>query len=135
MNRIFIALLLTFAPLFSFAQAQAQARAQVEITQAPSFLGDQYYSYNFGATFVNSRKYVDFTVTSVGDEPLQLQKLLIAGGFEFDAQTNCPDSLPVGQKCTVRTFFWPREKKIYSGRLYMVFAHGRSIVNLSGRGI
>ncbi|WP_413560128.1 hypothetical protein [Bdellovibrio sp. HCB209] len=131
MRNIFVGFLLSFIPLFSFAQAQAE----IELAQSSSFTGDQYYNYNFGATFVNSRKYVDFTVTSVGDEPLQLQKLLIAGGFVWDAQTNCPDLLPVGQKCTVRTFFWPREKKIYSGRLYIVFAHGRSIINLGGRGI
>jgi hypothetical protein len=130
MKHILVGLLLSLAPLVSFAQAQA------EIEVSPALTGeDQYYNYNFGSTFVNSRKYVDFTVTSVGDEPLQLQKLLIAGGFVFDAQTNCPASLPVGQKCIVRTFFWPREKRLYSGRLYIVFAHGRSIVNLGGRGI
>ncbi|QDK44325.1 hypothetical protein DOM22_03715 [Bdellovibrio sp. ZAP7] len=128
MKSMFVGLLLSLLPLASLAQAHAE----FEMIEPA---GDQYYNYNFGSTFVNSRKYVDFTVTSVGDEPLELKKLAIAGGFVFDAQTNCPDSLPVGQKCTVRTFFWPREKKLYSGRLYMVFAHGRSIVNLAGRGI
>ncbi|MEK2690101.1 hypothetical protein [Bdellovibrio sp. GT3] len=131
MKNIFVAILVGFLPLCSFAQPQAE----IEMMQPLSLMGqDQYYRFDFGATFVNSRKYVDFTVTSAGDEPLELKKLLIAGSW-FNASTNCPDSLPVGQKCTVRTFFWPREKKMYSGRLYMVFAHGRSIVNLYGRGI
>jgi hypothetical protein len=127
MKNIVVGLLLSLIPLASFAQAQAE----VEMIQPA---GDQYYNYNFGSTFVNSTKYVDFTVTSTGDEPLQLKELGIAGAA-FNAYTNCPDSLPPGQKCTVRARFWPSDKRSYTGRLYLIFAHGRSIINLYGRGI
>ncbi|WP_413577375.1 hypothetical protein ACLVWU_03540 [Bdellovibrio sp. HCB290] len=131
MKHIIAALLVSFLPFASFAQAEAV----IELTQPSSMIaGDQYYNYNFGSTFVNSRKYVDFTVTSTGDEPLQLKELGIAGAA-FNAYTNCPTSLPPGQKCTVRATFWPSDKRSYSGRLYLVFAHGRSIINLYGRGI
>ncbi len=130
MKSILVSLLLSLLPLVSFAQEQVE----VEIAQSPSMLADQYYNYDFGATFVNSTKYVDFTVTSTGDEPLQLKELGIAGAA-FNAYTNCPDSLPPGQKCTVRARFWPSDKRSYSGRLYLIFAHGRSIINLYGRGI
>ncbi|WP_413586527.1 hypothetical protein [Bdellovibrio sp. HCB274] len=131
MKLILVALFASILPQISFAQAQAE----IEMIQPASLVsGDQYYNYNFGSTFVNSRKYVDFTLTSTGDEPLEFKQLGIAGAA-FNAYTNCPTVIPVGQKCTVRATFWPSDKRSYSGRLYLVFAHGRSIINLYGRGI
>jgi hypothetical protein len=133
MKNLILIFLVSVVPFFAFAESQVE----VVTPQAMSFAaggGDTVLSHNFGSVFVNSRVYVDLIITAKGDAPTELRRMDIAG-MDFDAYTNCPDSLPVGQKCTVRITYWPHYKGMDNGRLYLTFSNSRTIINLFGRAI
>ncbi|WII72937.1 hypothetical protein QJS83_03510 [Bdellovibrio sp. 22V] len=120
---IFVATLL-LAPVFAFA-------ADVQNLKIEAQGQDQYYNYNFGTVFVNSRHFVDFTLSATGDEPTVIRRIWISGAM-YSADTNCPEILNPGEKCTARVFFWPYAEGHHWGELTFVLGQNNIYIRLFG---
>ncbi|KYG68230.1 hypothetical protein AZI87_02950 [Bdellovibrio bacteriovorus] len=121
--------LLLFASLI-FSSVMASANDVTALTVEPGKQQDQYYSYNFGSTWVNSRMYADFSLTA-GDQQVDLQGISIRGQA-YDATSNCPKVLPPRQTCWTRVFFWPQFEGHYYGDLMFYLKNSTIYIRLYG---
>lgn len=127
MKNIIITFLLMLAPLVSFAQDSL-------VITSGSQKSDQYLSYNFGAVFLMSNAYVDFTVTAKGPLPTEFKRITISG-MGYDAATNCPVVLEVGKSCTLRAYFSPHFEGPAWGDFNIYLDDGNIFIRLFGNGI
>ena len=123
MKMFIVALSFLVAPLF--AQADVQVLAVEPMGQ------DQYLSYNFGAVFMNTRTSVEFTLTAKGPTPTEIRQITISGAM-YDATSNCPAILPVGQTCSTRVYYWPRMQGPHWGDLNFHLNDGSIYIRLFG---
>lgn len=127
MKKLIVLISLLVAPLL--AQAQSVSTLAVEPMGQ-----DQYLSYNFGSQFVNSRSFVDFSLTAKGPEATVIKRVTISGMY-YDASTNCPEVLEVGKSCTARVYFWPAFEGSYWGDLNLYLNDGNIYIRLFGSAI
>lgn len=129
--KLFLSLATTL--LFSFS-ALALPSAPIELSLSPGSAqnqANQYYSYNFGTTWVRSPTYADFTLTNRGPQDLIIQRIAI-GGLDFDAYYNCPQVLRPGIACKIRVRFNPWNEGFKTGTLYIETNEGLIRIDLSG---
>lgn len=129
MRRLFVLVCLLAAPLSSFASVEIQQKP-VSVMAEP--MGqDQYLSYNFGAVFINSRTSVEFTLTARGPDATEIKRITISGPM-YDATSNCPAILQVGQTCSTRVYYWPRLQGPHWGDLNFNLNDGNIYIRLFG---
>lgn len=127
MKKFMVLIALLVAPLLSFASG-------LETLQIETLGEDQYLSYNFGHQFLNSRRYVDYTLTAMGPAPTEIRRINISG-MHYDAATNCPKILEAGKKCTLRAYYWPTTEGHHWGNLDVYLNDGNIYIRLFGIGV
>lgn len=127
MKKLIVLVSLLIAPLISLAGTTSSLSIEP--------LGqDQYLNYNFGRQFVNSRRYVDFTLTAKGPDATVIKEITI-GGSGFSADTDCPNVLSPGKSCITRVYFWPPFEGDYWGNLNFYLNDGNIYVRLLGQAV
>ncbi len=88
-------------------------------TFAPQILGDT----SFAKTFL---------ISNPGSAPVKLSSIVIAG--DFAQSSNCPETLEVGQSCTITATFTPTDLGVRTGSITVQdnALAGRQIIHLSG---
>ena len=127
MKNLIFTLAMVWAPIFSYAQSSIVISNQAQNQ-------DQYFDYNFGAVFLNTRAYVDFTLTAKGPQPSEIKRITI-GGMGYDAATNCPVVLEVGKSCTLRAYFYPQFEGPAWGDFNIYLNDGNIFIRLFGNAI
>lgn len=117
-----------FAPLMTLATVEVQPASVTTLGE------DQTLSYNFGTQFVNSRSYVDFTLTAKGPDATVIRKFWVRG-ISYDASTNCPETIEVGNKCTIRVYFWPTSEGAHWGDVGLNLNDGNIYIRLFGNAV
>lgn len=136
MKKIILSLALLLAPALSFAQPQIQEQAPgltIEV-QPQSFIGDQYFSYEFGSRFVHSASYTDLVLTANGPAPTRLQAINWTGS-SYSVYSNCPTILYPGQQCQTRVVFQPDWEGSHFSDVIFTMVGSRIIVRFHGWGV
>ena len=136
MKKVILSLALLLAPVISFAQVQPQIQEQapglsIEVQPQLQFVGDQYYSYEFGQRYLYSASYTDLTLTANGPAPTELRAINWTGS-SYDVYTNCPTILYPGQQCNTRVVFQPRWEGHHYSDVIFTMVGSRIIVRFHG---
>lgn len=124
MKKFVVLISLLLAPVLSLAEGPQTLAIQTEGR-------DQYYNYNFGTVYENTRTYADFTLTARGMEPVNIQRIIISGVM-YDATSDCPEILPAGQTCRTRVTYWPFAQGPHFGELMFQLSEGNIYIRLIG---
>lgn len=128
MKKLMMALAFVLAPVGVLADVSVQPLAiQVQAQ-------DQYYDYNFGTSYVHSRRFQDFTLTANGPDSTFIRGMSIRG-MSYQADTNCPQILMPGQTCLIRVFFHPYQEGGHWGDLTIFLRDSNIFIRLYGHAI
>lgn len=138
MKRATIALLaLMTASFIQLTSLTANATAQIAVkpaTGGPAVMGS-YNSYYFGRVWINMRTSARFTVTNVGNEPLEFQSANIWGSLDFSAYHNCRGTLQPHQMCSYEITYWPMFEGMADGQFELRFKQDSVITHVWGEAI
>lgn len=95
---------------------------------------NHYYSYNFGPTYVNSSRFITFTLTSEGPGVLHLNGIRLWGDGYY-GQGNCPQFMPPGTRCNISIEFHPWYPNQFRGQLAFFTSDGNYFIDLFGWGV
>nr|BFD60611.1 hypothetical protein CKG001_27180 [Bdellovibrio sp. CKG001]BFD64025.1 hypothetical protein BdHM001_27060 [Bdellovibrio sp. HM001]BFD68215.1 hypothetical protein HAGR004_32370 [Bdellovibrio sp. HAGR004] len=129
MKKFLMALALVFAPALALADVTVQPLTVEAKAQ------DQYLNYNFGTSFVHSARFQDFTLTANGPDSTFIRGLGIHGSFAYRVDTNCPQILMPGQRCTIRVIFHPTVEGSHWGDVTIYLRDSNIYIRLYGNAI
>lgn len=113
----------------------AMAEMSVQPLTVQAMERDQYLNYNFGTSFVHSGRYQDFVLTANGPDSTFIRGLGIHGSFAYRVDTNCPQILMPGQRCTIRVFFQPSVEGSHWGDVTIYLRDSNIYIRLYGNAI
>lgn len=129
MKKFLMAMALVLAPAFASADVSVQP---LSIQTAER---DQYLNYNFGTSFVHSARFQDFILTANGPDSTFIRGMSINGSFAYRVDTNCPQILMPGQRCTIRVIFQPSTTGSHWGDVTVHLRESNIYIRLFGNAV